>query len=546
MGLRRFLLTNLPTRGMSSYCGLVAVRRSVVVAKVSAGARTQSHIRCTARCTGLLAPAATIMAPGHIHTAHFSCSNCLYTDGKKVSGLDEDFHPGETEEDAVDVPFLREICTIPDAGHHVMVIQPAVKWGPRKKSLTTPELQLAETCALVTTLPRWKVVQQRVVPVKHPDSAQVFGSGTFRQLKLEVGECPGISAVVMGTDLLSRAQLAHLQRAWRVPVFDRYSIVLQIFKAHASTSEAKLQVALAEIPYVRGRLSEVLGSQDQLTGGASLAGGTGDTHTARARLILQEKEVKVKKALQKVKAQRALLRQRRQRTCLPTVAVVGYTNAGKTSVIKALTGDVAMEPRDQLFATLDVTAHRGKLPNNMAAVFMDTVGFVSDIPTALIDAFAATLEDAMLADVVVHVRDVSHPDTAAQKANVLQTLSRMLSHQQLSTIIEVCNKADRNVEGAAVDRDPGAVVTSTVTGRGLPQLREAIQDALLSASGQLEKKFRIPMQGPMLAWLYKEATVRSAEPCPKDCEHLIVDVIISNASYQRFRKMFSQHKAAAS
>ncbi|KAK7477175.1 hypothetical protein BaRGS_00031560, partial [Batillaria attramentaria] len=420
-----------------------------------------------------------------------------------------------------------------------------IKWGPRKPSYTTPELKLAETCALVSTLPRWKVVHQQIVPVKQPGSQHLFGSGTFARLKREIAEKHDVSAVVLGVDLLSGTQLSELQRAWKVPVFDRYTIVLQIFKDHARTKEAKLQVALAEIPYIRSRLSQLHeGSYDQQVGGAEVVGGTGETYMNRRKFLLQEHEAKLRKALQQVRKQRGMLRQNRQRSDIPTIAVVGYTNSGKTTLIKALTEDVDLQPKDQLFATLDVTAHSGKLPNHMTVIYMDTVGFISDIPVALLDAFAATLEDAMLSDLVVHVRDISHPDTRAQKQNVEQTLRGMLSPEQMSAMIEVCNKADRQQEGSDVDIPPGAIMTSAVTGQGMAELGSAIQQAVIQASGYLEKRFRIPMQGPMLAWLYKEATVRCADVSDDDSEHLLVDVVISKAAYERFKATFgSKHKA---
>lgn len=441
--------------------------------------------------------------------------------------------------------FLREVCAIPDAGHHVLVIQPAIKWGPRKRTNTTPELQLAETCALVSTLPRWKVAHQQVVPVKQLGTRQLFGSGTFARLKHEIAESRDISAVVFGVDLLSGTQLSELQKEWKVPVFDRYAIVLQIFKDHARTKEAKLQIALAEIPYIRSRLSQMQdGFQDKQVGGADIVGGTGETFMNRRKFLLQEHEAKLQKALQQVRKQRGIIRQNRQRSQIPTIAVVGYTNAGKTTLIKALTEDSDLEPKDQLFATLDVTAHSGRLPNHMTVIYIDTVGFISDIPVALLDAFAATLEDAILADLVVHVRDISHPDTVAQKQNVEQTLQRMLSAEQLSAMIEVGNKADRQHERSKVEIPPGAIVTSAVTGQGMAELRAALQKAVIQTSGLLEKKFRIPMQGSMLAWLYKEATVKSADACANDSEHLLVDVVISKASYERFKAAFGDKQKA--
>lgn len=450
-------------------------------------------------------------------------------------------------DDRKEYHFLRELCAVPDAGHQVLILQPAIKWGPKKRVATTPESQAAELCALVSTLPKWGVVRQQIVPVKQTGSQKLFGSGTFARLKREIAESPEISAVVLGVDLLSGSQLSELQGAWKVPVFDRYTVVLQIFKDHARTKEAKLQVALAEVPYIRSRLSQIHeGSYDKQVGGAERAGGTGETYLGRRRFILQEHETKLRKALQQVKKQRSLLRQNRQRSDIPTVAVVGYTNSGKTTLIKALTEDASLQPKDQLFATLDVTAHSGKLPNHMTVIYMDTVGFISDIPATLLDAFAATLEDAMLADLVLHVRDISHPDTSAQKQNVEETLSRMLSPEQLSCMVEVCNKVDRREAGSCPEVPPGAVVTSAITGQGMAELRRAIQVGVIQSCDYLEKRFRIPMQGPMLGWLYKEATVRSADPCENDSEHLIVDVVISKASYGRFRAAFGNRNRSKS
>ncbi|XP_025087667.1 putative GTP-binding protein 6 [Pomacea canaliculata] len=462
-------------------------------------------------------------------------SHCIHTG---------DWKGGETEDkqDDLDVnnneyQFLREICAIPNAGHHVMVIQPVVK-GPKDKR-ASPELKLSETCALVSTLPTWRVIKQKVVPAKSLDSLQLFGSGNFAQLQAEIRNSSDISAVVLGIDILKGTQVLELTNAWKVPIFDRYTIVLQIFKEHARTKEAKLQVALAEIPYIRSRLSQFQeGSCDSQLIGAEKVGGTGETYMARRKFLLQEQEVKLQKALQQVRNQRSVLRQNRQRSQMPTVAVVGYTNAGKTSLIKAITGDKSLEPKDQLFATLDITSHAGKLPNQMTAIFIDTVGFISDIPVTLIDAFSATLEDALLADVVVHVRDISHPDTEAQKVSVLQTLRQLLSNQQLTSMIEVCNKADRLKDGAKVTIPERAVLTSLTSGQGVGELQELIQKALLETSRHVEKRFRIPMQGPMLAWLYKEATVSSVEVEESDPEHLLVDVVISIPAYERFRARF--------
>ncbi|XP_050413550.1 putative GTP-binding protein 6 [Patella vulgata] len=324
-------------------------------------------------------------------------------------------------------------------------------------------------------------------------------------------------------------------------IWFRYTIVLQIFKDHARTKESKLQIALAEIPFLRNRLNQFQdGQHDQQVGGAQLAGGAGQTYLHSRRLILQEREMKLRKALSKLENQRSLLRKERLKRKIPSIAVVGYTNAGKTTLIKALTGDSKLEPKDYLFATLDVTAHAGKLPNNMTALFMDTVGFISDIPINLIDAFSATLEDAVIADVIIHVRDISHPDTENQKQNVLQTLSTMLPADKLPNIIEVCNKIDLWSSDISME-ETSSIFISATSGRGLLQLRHEIQHRLIQATGQLKKKFKIPNGGPHLSWLYKEATVCGIEP-HEDVEYLIVDTVISVSAYSKFKSYFSNSK----
>ncbi|XP_041350427.1 putative GTP-binding protein 6 [Gigantopelta aegis] len=438
--------------------------------------------------------------------------------------------------------YLREICSIPDCGHQVFVIQPQVKTGPNRVSHLKAELKLDENCALVETLPRWNVVNKAVVPLKTPVASQIFPPGAFTRLTQLITSRPDISAVLLGVDRLKSDEFLKLQQAWAVPVFDRYTIVLQIFKDHAKSKEAKLQVALAEIPYIRSRLSQIeMGSYDQQTGGVQFAGGTGDTFITVRRQLIQERESKLKRILRDLKNQRGLLRRNRQRKQIPSVAVVGYTNAGKTTVIKALTGDSGLTPRNQLFATLDVTAHAGFLPNRMMAVFIDTVGFISDIPLDLINAFSATLEDAVLADVIVHVRDISHPDSAAQCDDVIRTLKTMLSPTQMANIIEVCNKADLLTCNHANNFHNDSFLVSATSGQGLSDLRNEIQDVLIQSTGQLEKTFRIPMDGEHLSWLYKEATVKSAEP-DSDSEHLLVSVVISTAAYARFKSQFSTNR----
>jgi len=203
-------------------------------------------------------------------------------------------------------------------------------------------------------------------------------------------------------------QRLQLEATFEVPVIDRYNLVLQIFLQHAATREARLQVSLAEIPYLRNRLAV----QYEVERNSKSSGGNlGEQYFEKHRFVLKKLEKAVKKKIADLRSQRERLRERRKKLGVPTVAVIGYTNCGKTSLIKALTQQTEMEPKNALFATLDVTCHRTTLPpSNIDVVFIDTVGFISDIPTPLVASFSSTLEDALQADLLLHVRDLSHPD----------------------------------------------------------------------------------------------------------------------------------------
>ncbi|XP_060068233.1 putative GTP-binding protein 6 [Ylistrum balloti] len=430
--------------------------------------------------------------------------------------------------------LVQEYYNIPGMGQRVLVLQPDIK-GKGQSSLTTPDLQLAEACALVETLPKWTVVKKMVVPVHNRHLPHVFNSGRLAQLTEEITHNKQISMVFLSTNKLAPAQISALQDLWNIPIIDRYTVVLQIFKEHAKTKEAKLQVALAEIPMLRHCIPDVHeGKPDKTFGGSHYLGG--DTHYQQRWHLLGMREQRIKGLLAKVKKQREFLRKGRQKRQQPTVAVVGYTNCGKTTLIKALTGDRKMEPLNQLFATLDVTAHGGALPNNLSILYMDTVGFIADIPTTLIDAFAATLEDALVADVIIHLQDVSHPDRLAQKDNVQKTLQKILTDSQYRKVINVGNKVDL-VKGEKCD--PDCINISSVRGHGLHELQMAIQKELLVNKALLEKKISIPASGAHLSWLYNHATVQAVDAAVKP-NHLLVDIVISHGLYAKFKAKFGK------
>ncbi|XP_008589379.1 PREDICTED: putative GTP-binding protein 6 isoform X1 [Galeopterus variegatus] len=374
-----------------------------------------------------------------------------------------------------------------------------------------------------------------VVSTKAPSSRLVFGKGNFEHLTEKIRGSPEITSVFLNVERMAAPTKKELEAAWGVEVFDRFTIVLHIFRCNARTREARLQVALAEIPVLRSNLKNDL---DGRRGGSRYIMGSGESFKQVQRRLLKEKEIKIRKALEKLRKKRHLLRKQRTRREFPVVSVVGYTNCGKTTLIKALTGDVAAQPRDQLFATLDVTTHAGTLPSSLTVLYVDTIGFLSQLPHDLIESFSATLEDVAHSDLIVHVRDVSHPETELQKASVLSALQGLgLPTPLLDSVVEVHNKVDL-VPGYS-PAEPNVLAVSALLGYGLEELRAELEEAVLRATGRRVLTLRVHLAGAQLSWLYKEATVQQVDVIPEDGA-ADVTVTISNAAYGKFRKLFPE------
>lgn len=269
-------------------------------------------------------------------------------------------------------------------GHRIFILQPYIKWGRDKKRNTTPELQMAEAVALINTLQSWCVVGIKYASMLTLQRKVLLGSGQLKELKQEIYKSDNATAIFVSTNHLKFIQLVELERILGLPVYDRYSIVIHIFREHAKSSEAKLQTALAEIPYIRKKMLETC-----ITASGAVV------MTEKIKLLLDNKEKRLKKDLKKLQQHRQLIRSNRKKTGMPTVAVVGYTNSGKTCLIKALTEDKSLQPENKLFATLDTTAHQGLLLNRLKVLYMDTIGFIQDVPETLIEPFIVTLEDAI-------------------------------------------------------------------------------------------------------------------------------------------------------
>jgi GTP-binding protein HflX len=309
---------------------------------------------------------------------------------------------------------------------------------------------------------------------------------------------------------LSPVQQRNLERAWNCKVIDRTGLILDIFGERAATREGTLQVELAHLEYQRSRLVRSWTHLERQRGGFGFLGGPGETQIEADRRLIDERLVRLHKDLEKVRRTRGLHRSARQRVPFPVVALVGYTNAGKSTLFNTLTG-AEVTAKDQLFATLDPTMRGLRLPSGRRVILSDTVGFISELPHELVEAFRATLEEVSEADVILHVRDAAHPETIAQRGDVMKVLDDMVADRTLDTdwpdrTIEVLNKADLLGGVAEVPLREGAVAVSALTGEGLAALQAAIDRRI--AEGMELADYDIPPQdGARLAWLYRHGEV---------------------------------------
>lgn len=352
------------------------------------------------------------------------------------------------------------------------------------------------------------VVHTAILPLRSRRPATLLGEGQVANEKAAITETD--VAVVIVDTALSPVQQRNLERSWFCKVIDRTGLILDIFGERAATREGSLQVELAHLEYQRSRLVRSWTHLERQRGGFGFLGGPGETQIEADRRIIGERIVRLKRELEQVRRTRGLHRTARRRVPFPVVALVGYTNAGKSSLFNAMTG-AEVSARDQLFATLDPTMRGLKLPSGRRVILSDTVGFISELPTELVAAFRATLEEVAEADVILHVRDIAHPDSAAQRTDVLAVLAGMARDGTLdpcwsARTIEVLNKADLLGGVAHIEARPGAVPVSAITGEGLDALRHAIDNRI--AQGMDIAEYAItPEDGVRLAWLYEHGEV---------------------------------------
>ncbi len=414
----------------------------------------------------------------------------------------------------------------------VLVPQLKQQRDNREATATTPmrsmeaKLEEAKGLALAIDL---TVTQGLIVPVNQPRPATLFGTGKIEEIGHLLDETD--AGLVIIDHPLTPVQQRNLEKQWNSKVIDRTGLILEIFGRRASTKEGTLQVDLAHLNYQKGRLVRSWTHLERQRGGAGFMGGPGETQIEADRRLLQERIVRLERELEQVVRTRQLHRAKRRKVPHPIVALVGYTNAGKSTLFNRITG-AGVLAEDMLFATLDPTLRRMKLPHGRTVILSDTVGFISDLPTHLVAAFRATLEEVLEADLVLHVRDMSDPDNAAQAGDVMRILADLGIDEKVAEerIIEVWNKVDRlepEAHDAILQKADGRAnvrAVSALSGEGVDALMDDISVRLSGVLTETTIVLSID-QLPLLSWVYDNAIVDGRED--REDGSVVLDIRLS-------------------
>jgi len=415
-------------------------------------------------------------------------------------------------------------------GARALLLNPFLKSEVTRRS---PESALEELTSLAGAIDL-EVADSINCPIQSVRPATYIGKGRLEQLSADCA-ANDIDVVVMNC-ALGPVQQQNLERALKCKVIDRTALILEIFGARARTREGVMQVELAHLSYQRGRLVRSWTHLERQRGGAGFMGGPGERQIEADRRALADRIGKLRRQLEKVTKTRDLHRKGREKVPYPIVSLVGYTNAGKSTLFNRLT-DSSVYAKDQLFATLDPTMRQVILPSGQPIILSDTVGFISDLPTHLVAAFRATLEEVVQADIIVHVRDISHPETTEQLEDVTDVLASLgVDETGEQHALEVHNKIDLLPNGANHQTNNiagGPVALSALTGQGTDTLLERL-DAIINRDAFVVRVSLNHAQGEAMSWLYRNGDVLERRDSESGCE---LDIRLNSASYGRLQKM---------
>lgn len=407
-----------------------------------------------------------------------------------------------------------------------------------------PRARLDEAVGLAQALDL-KIDAAELAPLRAAMPATLFGRGKVEALGA-LAEQIGADVVVVD-DQLTPVQQRNLEKAWSAKVIDRTGLILEIFARRARTREGRLQVELARLDYERSRLVRTWTHLERQRGGLGKTGGPGETQIELDRRLIAERIAKLKRELVEVRRTRGLHRSARKKAPYPTIALVGYTNAGKSTLFNRLTA-AEVEAKDMLFATLDPTLRTVRLPDGRPAILSDTVGFISDLPHELVEAFRATLEEVQEADIILHVRDIAGPDSRAQAADVEAVLEQIGAGKDSGRkIVEVWNKIDllpEEEQGPTMARairtldagDAPAMAVSAVTGEGVERLLRLLA-GMVDDDAAVEARLSAG-DGQALAWLYRNGRVVSRGE--DEDGGVLVSVRLDRQALGRFERQFPQ------
>ena len=409
------------------------------------------------------------------------------------------------------------------------VLHPDIKSDPDRREA---QPALDEAVGLAVALPDLEVIGSEVVPLPKAHAGLLFGSGKIEELRLRFSENEIELVLIDGP--VTPVQQRNLERKWKVKILDRTGLILEIFSDRARTREGVLQVEMAALSYQRTRLVRAWTHLERQRGGLGFVGGPGETQIEADRRAIDTQIVRLKRQLDKVVKTRSLHRAARAKVPYPIVALVGYTNAGKSTLFNHLTGASVMA-KDMLFATLDPTMRKVELSNGLEVILSDTVGFISDLPTELVAAFRATLEEVLGADLIVHVRDIAHPGSDEQSRDVLSILST-LGVSSERPLLEVWNKIDqfdgdeRDALRARAARDNKIFAVSALTGEGISDLLDEIADQLQNA--RTETVLHLSFEdGRRRAWLFEQDVVQEESQTENGFEIRVLWSDVQKARY---------------